>query len=111
MQNQHNQLSAEALKELREIYENEFDDILTDSEIEEMGIRLIHFFHILLSGPSPARIELTMRERLALGYIDAEMAAGRNPTVRGIAQAVSLRSSRSGKRLRDGLAAKGLLKS
>jgi hypothetical protein len=102
-------LSAGAVKELREIYEDEFDDVLTDFEIEDMGVRLLSLFDILLNTPGPVKIELTRQEQLALDYIHAETAAGGTPTVRGMAQAAGLRSSRSGMRLRDTLIAKGIL--
>ena len=43
-------LSAKALKEFREIYKEEFGEDLTDDEAEEIAMRVIKFFHILVYG-------------------------------------------------------------
>lgn len=43
-------LSAKAFKEFKEIYREEFDEDLTDDEAEEIAVRVIRFFHILVYG-------------------------------------------------------------
>lgn len=40
-------LSQEAKNELRTIYEEEFNEVLTDDEAEEMGVRLLRLVSIL----------------------------------------------------------------
>ena len=49
MKNIPNQLSQEAMQELRDIYDEEFDEVLTDGEAQEMGMRLVRFFAILMN--------------------------------------------------------------
>ena len=43
-------LSAEALKDFKDIYKDEFGEDLTDDEAEEIALRVIKFFHILEYG-------------------------------------------------------------
>lgn len=43
-----NRLSVGAIQGLKDIYEDEFGDILTDDQADEMGKRLLKFFAILL---------------------------------------------------------------
>ncbi len=40
-------LSKKAKDELRAIYEEEFNEVLTDDEAEEMGVRLLRLFDLL----------------------------------------------------------------
>lgn len=98
MQNKTQRLSAEAINELRDIFEEEFDDVLTDDEIEEMGLRLLRFFSILIKEPDkPAQIKVTDREFKAMQYIHGCICHKNiQPTIRGISQAIGCRSSRSG---------------
>lgn len=98
MQNNTQRLSAEAIQELRDIFEEEFDDVLTDDEIEEMGLRLLRFFSILVKEPDrPAQIKITDCEFKAMRYIhDCICHKNILPTIRGISQAIGCRSSRSG---------------
>jgi hypothetical protein len=110
MKNNIQRLSAEAISELRTIYEEEFKEVLTDFELEDMGIRLLRFFHILETEPVKTQMDITPQEKAVLDHIDAEQKAGREATVRGIAQAAGSKSSRTGKRLRDQLTGRGLLK-
>ena len=44
-----NRLSVEAIQELKDIYEDEFDDVLTDDQADEMGKRLLRFFAIMFN--------------------------------------------------------------
>ena len=99
MQNNTQRLSAEAIQELREIYEEEFNDVLTDYELEEMGLRLLRFFSILTKDvpDEPAKIEVTDHEFKAMQYIhDCICHKNIQPKIRGISQAIGYRSSRSG---------------
>jgi hypothetical protein len=41
------QLSREAIEEFRAIYQEEFGEILSDDEVQEIAMRLLHFFGIL----------------------------------------------------------------
>ena len=56
-----------------------------------------------------AEIPLSPNEERALAFIRSELKKGRSPGVRKIAQAVGLRSSRSGLKLVRSLKIKGLL--
>jgi alanine-alpha-ketoisovalerate/valine-pyruvate aminotransferase len=53
--------------------------------------------------------ELTDKEKSALTYIEYELSKGKRPTVRGVAEAVGLRSSRMGQKVVDGLVGKGVV--
>ena len=41
------QLSREAIEEFRAIYQEEFGEILSDDEVQEIAMRLLRFFGIL----------------------------------------------------------------
>lgn len=41
------QLSRQALDDFKEIYHAEFDVLLSDAEVQEIALRLLHFFEIL----------------------------------------------------------------
>jgi hypothetical protein len=41
------QLTYQAIEEFRAIYQDEFGDVLSDDEIQEMALRLLCFFGIL----------------------------------------------------------------
>ena len=70
MKNTKQGLSAEAIQELRAIYEEQFDDVLNDYEVEEMGLRLLRFFSILIKEPrEPAQIKVTDREFKAMRHM------------------------------------------
>ncbi|MDD5165608.1 MAG: hypothetical protein PHG25_03720 [Candidatus Pacebacteria bacterium] len=43
-------LSAEALEKFKELYKEEFNEDLTDDEAEEVALRLLRFFKILVYG-------------------------------------------------------------
>ena len=43
-----NQLSREAIEEFKAIYQDEFGEILSDDEVQEIAIRLLRFFGILV---------------------------------------------------------------
>lgn len=49
------QLSREAIEEFKAVYEDEFGESLTEDEVQEMAVRLVHFFGILLK---PTRVPL-----------------------------------------------------
>jgi len=44
------QLSREAIDEFREIYQKEFGELLSDEQIQEIALRLLRFFGILVNG-------------------------------------------------------------
>ena len=48
------QLSREAIEEFKAIYREEFGQTLSDNEVQEIALRLLHFFGILLDS-SPNR--------------------------------------------------------
>jgi len=45
-----NQLSREAIKEFKVIYQEEFGEALSDDEVQEIAMRLLRFFGILNKG-------------------------------------------------------------
>ena len=45
-----NQLSREAIEEFKAIYQEEFGEILSDDEVQEIAMRLLRFFGILNKG-------------------------------------------------------------
>jgi LexA DNA binding domain len=55
-------------------------------------------------------LSLTDREIKAFRFIKKQVEIGKSPSVREIARAVNLKSSRSGARMVDNLVAKGVLK-
>ena len=42
-----NQLSREAIEEFKAIYQEEFNEVLSDDEVQEIAMRLLRFFGIL----------------------------------------------------------------
>ena len=42
------QLSREAIEEFKAIYQGEFGEILSDDEVQEIAMRLLRFFGILV---------------------------------------------------------------
>ena len=44
------QLSREAIEEFRAIYQEEFGEILSDDEVQEIAMRLLRFFGIMNKG-------------------------------------------------------------
>jgi hypothetical protein len=44
------QLSGEAIEEFKAIYQEEFGEILSDDEVQEIAMRLLRFFGILNKG-------------------------------------------------------------
>ena len=44
------QLSREAIEEFKAIYQEEFGEILSDDEVQEIAMRLLRFFGILNKG-------------------------------------------------------------
>ena len=45
-----NQLSREAIEEFKAIYREEFGEVLSDDEVQEIAMRLLRFFGILNKG-------------------------------------------------------------
>jgi hypothetical protein len=45
-----NQLSREAMDEFKAIYQEEFEELLSDDEVQEIAMRLLRFFGILNKG-------------------------------------------------------------
>ena len=113
-------LSEKAFSELKEIFKKEYpDEVFTDEQMREAGMNLLRLFSIISTknrgeessslGKTPAA-ELTEREQEALKFINEQILLKRQPSVRDVAQAVGLKSSRSGARMVDSLIAKGYLR-
>ncbi len=47
-----NQLSREAIDEFKAIYADEFGEVLSDAEVQEMAVRLLRFFGVLKEPPA-----------------------------------------------------------
>jgi hypothetical protein len=45
-----NQLSREAIDEFKAIYQEEFGEVLSDDEVQEIAMRLLRFFGIMNKG-------------------------------------------------------------
>jgi sulfur relay (sulfurtransferase) DsrC/TusE family protein len=104
-------LSTKAFQELKQIVQKEYGN-MPDSEITEMGVRLLKLFDLLVThGPSAAREEQVApsdQEFKALTYLHRVIYhEKRSPSVRDLCQAMDLRSSRSGFRLLNRLIQKG----
>jgi SOS-response transcriptional repressor LexA len=84
--------------------------MLTDDKAEAMGVELLHFFSLLWSPKVTDINALTDQESKALEFIrrmlDTEQ---RPPSVREVARAIGLKSSRSGFRVVQRLIAKGVM--
>jgi hypothetical protein len=50
MKTQPQQLSREAIEDFKAIYQEEFGEILSDDEVQEIAMRLLRFFGILTKG-------------------------------------------------------------
>lgn len=50
MKTQPQQLSREAIDSFKAIYQEEFGEVLSDDEVEEIAMRLLRFFGILTKG-------------------------------------------------------------
>ena len=48
------QLSREAIEEFKAIYQEEFGTVLSDDEVQEIAMRLLRFFGILMQPASDA---------------------------------------------------------
>ena len=49
----HSNLSRQAIDEFRAHYEDEFGVVLSDEEIQEMALRLLEFFGLIVKGHPP----------------------------------------------------------
>jgi hypothetical protein len=52
MKTQPQQLSREAIEDFKAIYQEEFGEVLSDDEVQEIAMRLLRFFGILTKGDS-----------------------------------------------------------
>ena len=102
-------LSSQALKELKQIAHVEMGRELSDEEVSEMGIRLLRLFDLLTIKNNSTEKHPTDDQRKALNYIQSMHRESKRPTVRGIAQAIGRRSSRSGARMLESLVKGGYL--
>jgi LexA DNA binding domain-containing protein len=101
-------LSAGAFKELRDIVEREIEKAMSDEEVEEIGINLLHLFDALaLAKSAPAKSQPNEQERKALEFVQREIDGGRSPSVRDLSREMGFLSSRSGFRLLNVLIRKG----
>ena len=48
--NAQQQLSREAIDEFKAIYQREFGELLSDDQVQEIALRLLRFFGILVDG-------------------------------------------------------------
>jgi len=93
-------LSPQALADLKVIAREEIKGDLSDDELQEMGIRLLRLFSILTSPSKTQTIEVSDQELRALKFLSHEIHLNaRMPSVRELAAALGLRSSRSGHRM------------
>lgn len=46
-----NQLSREAIDSFKAIYQDEFGELLSDDEVQEIAMRLLRFFGVLAQEP------------------------------------------------------------
>ena len=94
-------LSDEEFQELKTIARKEYGDSLSDSEIREMGVRLLTLYGILTSKePEFTRLDPSDADFRILKCLHRAIYHERtSPSVRDIASAMGLRSSRSGLRL------------
>ena len=107
-------LSTEAFQELKNIIEDEFGNPASDEEIDEIGSRLLRLFALLDSRdsklPNPERKRPTVDQFKALKYVHSCVHHDKKvPTVRGVAQAIGFRSSRSGLRMMKALLEQGFI--
>ena len=111
--NKQRRLSEKAIQEFRGIYQEEFGELLTDDQAEGVSLRVLRLFQILatdLRELEPATIPVSEIEFAALRYIHRCLFhENRQPAVRGIADALKRRSSRSGFRMLDSLTKRGLV--
>lgn len=106
-------LSARALSDFRRIYEEEFGELLSDSELNEKATGLLKIFGSVSRAPGqsdkPIRVLVTEREFKALKYLHTVMChEGKSLSLRDVCAAIGFSSSRSGKVLVDGLIRRGL---
>lgn len=105
-------LSETAIQEFRDIYQDEFDEVLTDAEAAQRAFEVLRLFKIIaddLPTKTTDPISLSEDELKALQYIQRCLAGKTEPTVRGIAQAIGRHSSRSGYRMLQGLINRGVV--
>jgi hypothetical protein len=50
-----NQLSHETIEEFKAIYQEEFGEVLSDDEVQEIAMRLLRFFGIMNKGKQQPR--------------------------------------------------------
>jgi hypothetical protein len=101
-------LSPKAFADLKEIVLDEFGPDHTGQEIEEMGLRLLGLFNLLMSNTFKAEgPKLSGEEAKGLAYVTECLKQQKQPTVRGVAEAIGKRSSRSGMRMVDELVKRG----
>jgi hypothetical protein len=103
------QLSHEAISSFKQLYLKHFSTHLPDDEAEETALRLLRFFDMLLRGRDDARAAVPVSgcEAAAMALIEARAGQGSFPTVREIASAAGVRSSRTGARILRSLINKG----
>ena len=56
MKTQPHQLSREAIDDFKAIYQEEFGEVLSDDEVQEIAMRLLRFFGILTK-ENPASVD------------------------------------------------------
>jgi hypothetical protein len=100
------QVSPEAFAEFKAQYSKEFPkDKISDAELHARADGVLRLFDLLLrpiGGETPASIQVTEEEARILAFLHQSIChESRSPSVRDVAIAAGLRSSRSGMRLID----------
>jgi predicted HTH transcriptional regulator len=103
-------LSPKALADLKVIAHEEIEADLSDDELHEMGWRLLRLFSILATPSKTKTMEISEQELKALKFLSHQVHVNtRTPSVRELATALGLRSSRSGHRMLARLVKRGLI--
>jgi len=102
-------LSEEQKEGIRNMCKQLFDYYKT-AEGKLVGEQISRIVDSMKEKDKPKPVQLTEKEQLAFAYIKGQLSHGIQPTVRGVAKAVGLKSSRSGVRIIDKLIAQGYLR-
>src|SRR5438477_13105711 len=90
-------VSGRDLEEFKTLVLKECGPGQSDDEIKTMATNLLRLYTVLYTAsPKQELPKLTENESIALHFIEAEIGAGKSPSVRELAQFMGLRSSRSG---------------
>lgn len=103
-------LSQEAVSDFQSIYSDCFGERLSDAEASKRAGEVLALFSILRNQGSVSRkTEVNETEEKCLQYVSRLLDEGKQPTVRGMAEFLGRRSSRTGSRMFTHLIERGLL--